>query len=112
MADRRRPEASKGPVNVAVTAGQRRALRIEAQRRGLAISSTIRTLALERLAEVAEERELQRAEKWQLEQVLAVVDEIASGAKRRSVPRSEIDAIFDAAIAEARSRAGRVPRAG
>lgn len=112
MADRRALDRPSGPISLAVTADQRRRLAAEARRRGLGVSPTIRTLALERLAEIEEEGQLARAEKWQLERVRELVDEIARGGKRHSVSRREIDAIFDEATRQAGARRKEDARAG
>jgi len=72
----------------------------------------VRTLALERLTEIADERQLARAERWQLERVRELVDEIERGGRRRTVGKAEIDALFDEAIGSARSRGGPASPAG
>ena len=59
--------SSAQPLSVALTAQQRQALAREGERRGMALSTTVRTLALERLREVATEDDLQRARRWQSE---------------------------------------------
>ncbi len=89
------------PVSVAMSAEHRRRIAAEAQRRGLGVSPTLRTLALERLADIDEERQLARARKWQLEQALKILDEVQRG----NVPEvawSEIEALFDKAPASVR----------
>jgi len=93
-----------------MSAEHRRRIAAEAQRRGLGFSPTVRTLALERLADIDEERQLARARKWQLEQARRVVDEIARGG-RRSVSRAEIDALFDEALEDTRAPRRNFPRA-
>lgn len=101
MTVRKRTRQASGPVSVAISAEQRQRLAAEAERRGLGVSPTIRTLALERLAEIGEERQLARARKWQLEQALKILDEVQQG----NVPEvawSEIEALFDKAPAPAR----------
>lgn len=96
MAARDRPLST--PVRVAVSAEQRRRIAAEAERRGLGVSPTIRTLALERLADIDETRQLARARKWQLEQALRALDDIERG-DVREVPWSEIEALFDESLA-------------
>lgn len=101
MATRKRTGPPSAPVSVVVSAEQRRRIAAEAERRGLGVSPTIRTLALERLADIGEERQLARARKWQLEQALKVIDEIQRG----NVPEvawSEIEALFGKAARSAR----------
>lgn len=111
MAGRKRAAGPSGPVSVVVSGEQRERLAAEARRRGLGVSPTIRTLALERLADIDEERQLARAQKWQLEQARRLVDEIARGGTR-DVSQAEIDAIFDEASQEAKATSGKAPRAG
>ena len=103
MAPKRRAEQASGPVSVAVSPEQRKRLAIEARRRGLGVSPTIRTLALERLAEVQEERQLGRAREWQLERAREVLDAIERGEVGEST-WEEIDEIFEQALTEARER--------
>lgn len=60
MAVRRMKKTSRParvPVSVAIAERERQRLEVEARRRGLGLSPTIRTLALERLAEIDDERE-------------------------------------------------------
>ena len=83
----------------------RRRLQAEARRRGLGVSPTLRTLAVERLAEVEEERELGRARAWQLQRALDVLDAIERGEVEES-SWDEIDALFDKALARAKRRSG------
>ncbi|HET7699469.1 MAG TPA: hypothetical protein VFM06_01225 [Candidatus Limnocylindria bacterium] len=73
---------------------QRRRFAVEAGRRGLGVSSTIRALAIERLAEIEHETQLARARRWQGEQMRGVMGRIA----RRGfdeVSEAEIDALFE-----------------
>jgi hypothetical protein len=103
MPPRKRVASTKGPVSIAVGADHRERLHAEARRRGLGFSSTIRTLALERLSEIEEERQLARARKWQLERALETVEEIERG-DVKEVSWDEIDKIFDDALEKIRRR--------
>ena len=103
MAPRKQVPRTEGPVSIAVSADHRLRLRAEARRRGLGFSSTIRTLALERLSEIEEERQLARARKWQLERALETVDGIERG-DVNEVSWDEIDRIFDEALEKIRRR--------
>ena len=103
MATRKRVASTEGPVSIAVSADHRKRLRTEARRRGLGFSSTIRTLALERLSEIEEERRLARSRKWQLERALEAVDEIERG-DAKEVSWDEIEKIFDEALEQIRRR--------
>lgn len=81
---------------------QRQEFEAEARRRGLGVSSTIRALALERAAQLREERQLQRARRWQTERMRALVDRIEAG-EVGEASQEEIDAIFDEADAPTRN---------
>jgi len=97
MAVRRRPRQATGPVSVALSPEQRERLVAEARRRGLGVSPTMRTLALERVAEIEAERQLARARQWQLERARELVDEIERGQVGEAT-WDEIDRIFDEAL--------------
>lgn len=103
MAIRKRAPRTAGPVSIAVSAEQRKRLEAEARRRGLGVSPTIRTLALERLSQIQEERQLTRARQWQVERALEVVDASERGEIGEST-WEEIEKIFDEALAELRGR--------
>ncbi len=90
-------------MSVAVSAEHRRRLEAEARRRGLGFSSTMRALALERLAELEEERQLSRARRWQTERTLEVIGEIERGVPTES-SWDGIEAAFDEALEQARRR--------
>ncbi len=92
------------PVSVALTAPERSAFETEAQRRGLGLSTTIRSLAFERAAEVRQERQRERARRWQLSQLDALIARIESEGIRE-VPQEQIDAVFAEAAASSRPRA-------
>ncbi len=89
------------PVSVAVTRVQREEFEDEAQRRGLGISSTIRSLAVERIGELREQRQLERARRWQTERMHAFADRIDKG-EVGEASWAEIDAIFEQADARDR----------
>lgn len=103
MAVRKRAPRPKGPVSVAVSGEHRERLQAEARRRGLGVSSTVRTLALERLSQIEEDRQLARARKWQLARALEAVAEIERGDAKES-SWGEIEEIFDQALEKARRR--------
>jgi len=103
MALRKRTPRSKGPVSVAVSGEHRDRLQAEARRRGLGVSSTVRTLALERLSQLEEDRQLARARKWQLARALEDAAEVERGEAKES-SWEEIEQIFDQALEKARRR--------
>ncbi len=105
MAIRKRPRRATGPVSVVLSSEQRERLETEARRRGLGVSPTIRTLALERVAAIDEERQLARARLWQLERARELLDAIARGGVEESTWEA-IDQIFDEALPETRGRSG------
>ena len=86
--------SSQGPVSVNVPKSLRGALAREARRRGLALSTTLRALVIERMREIAEEDELGHAEVWQRAQAWATWDRIRGG-DRREVSRAALDAVFE-----------------
>ncbi len=81
---------------------QRREFEAEARRRGLGISTTIRSLAIERAAELREQRHRERARQWQTERMRALIDRIEAG-EVGEASQTEIDALFE----EAEARDGR-----
>lgn len=103
MAPRKRAARPAPPVSVAVSGEHRRRLEAEARRRGLGFSPTIRTLALERLTQLEDQRQLARARRWQLERALEVAEEIGRGTAR-SVSWDEVEAAFDEALEQLRRR--------
>jgi hypothetical protein len=68
----------------------------EARRRGLPLSTTVRTLALERIQELEQAAELSGAEAWQQAQAWATWDRIRAG-DRREVSRADLAAVFESA---------------
>jgi hypothetical protein len=85
--------SSAQPLSVALTAPQRQALAREGERRGMALSTTVRTLALERLREVATEDELQRARRWQSAEARKIFDQLQAGTMGEA-SQGDIDALF------------------
>lgn len=81
------------PVSVALSEPERERFESEAKRRGLGLSTTIRSLAVERADELAAERQRQRALRWQSERVRALLDRMdAEGFQEAS--QADIDAVF------------------
>ena len=87
------------PISIAVTKEQRAEFEAEAKRRGVGISTTIRSLAVERAAELREQRRRERARRWQTQRIRALADLIeVEGFVEAS--QADIDAIFDRADAD------------
>lgn len=86
------------PVSVALSDSERERFEAEAKRRGLGLSTTIRSLAVERADELAAERQRQRALRWQTERVRKLLDRIdAEGFEEAS--QADIDAILAEPVA-------------
>ena len=81
------------PVSVALAKPERAAFASEAKRRGLGLSTTIRTLAFERINELRAQRQRDRAMGWQLDRLRALIERIDTDGFREA-SQSEIDAIF------------------
>ena len=81
------------PVSVAVTNEQREEFASEARRRGLGISTTIRNLAVERTTQLRDERQRERARRWQTQRMLTLAERIESG-QVGEASQEEIDGIF------------------
>lgn len=94
------------PISVAVTKEQRDEFVAEARRRGIGVSTTIRSLAIERAAELREQRQRERARRWQTERMRALADRIEGG-EFVGASQAEIDAIFDDAEIQDRVRSKR-----
>lgn len=92
------------PVSVALSQPERSTFEAEARRRGLGLSTTIRSLAFERVAEVRQERQRERARRWQLAQLDALISRIESEGIRE-VSQGQIDAVFALAAARLQPRA-------
>lgn len=89
------------PVSVALTKPERAAFESEAKRRGLGLSTTIRTLAFERTRELREQGQRERAMRWQTERLRELIGRIRAD-RFQEASQAEIDAIF--AEAEALDR--------
>jgi len=101
----RRDRGKKAPpVSVALSKPERSTFEAEAQRRGLGLSTTIRSLAFERVAEVRQERQRERARRWQLGQLDALIARIEREGIRE-VSQDQIDAVFAEAAARSQPRA-------
>lgn len=74
----------------------------EAKRRGLALSTAVRTLLLERVDELDDFERLTRAEEWQRAEAWATWQRMNAG-DAREVSKSEIDAEFDLALQASRA---------
>ncbi len=98
-----RAAGKEAPVSVALTKEQRQEFTAEARRRGLGVSTTIRTLAVERTNELRAQRQRERARRWQTERMRALADRIDAG-EVNEASQEEIDAVFTAAEAEDRHR--------
>src|SRR5947209_10460717 len=85
------------PVSVAMSKEQRDALQAEARRRGLGLSTAIRTLALERVEDLSRERQRERAMRWQTARMWAIADRIEREGFQEAT-QAEVDAIFENAL--------------
>ena len=81
------------PISVAVTKEQRADFEAEARRRGVGVSTTIRSLAVERASELREQRERDRARRWQTGRLRALADRIEAG-EFDEASKADIDAAF------------------
>jgi hypothetical protein len=88
-----RGNRSAGPVSVALTKREREAFEAEARRRGLGLSTTIRTLAVERANEIQADQQLERARRWQTERVRELAGHIESHGFEEAT-EAEIEALF------------------
>jgi hypothetical protein len=99
------------PVSVALGKEQRAAFEAEAKRRGLGLSTTIRTLAIERTHEIREQRQRERARRWQTERLRTLIDRIERDGFQEA-SQADIDAVFaedrrsSAALVSRRRRRG------
>jgi len=92
MARRARSE-KVAPVSVALAKPERSAFESEAERRGLGLSTTIRTLAFERVNDLREQRQRDRTLRWQSDRLHALLERIRSEGFREA-SQADIDAIF------------------
>lgn len=89
------------PVSVALPQQDRVIFEEEARRRGLGLSTTIRTLASERTHELRAERQRERAMRWQTQRLRGLIERIEREGIRE-VSQSDIDAVFAAVEAQER----------
>lgn len=94
------------PVSVALTKPDRSTFQAEAKRRRLGLSTTIRTLALERAGEIELERQRERARRWQGDRLRGLIERIEREGFQEAT-QAQIDAIFDRAQSEAQPRRAR-----
>lgn len=91
------------PVSVALAKPERAAFASEAKRRQLGLSTTIRALAFERITELADQRQRERATRWQTDRLKALIERIGDEGFQGST-QADIEAIF--VDAEALDRSG------
>jgi len=91
------------PISMAMGNDERDIFEAEARRRGLGVSTTIRTLALERATELREQRQIERARVWQTQRMRVAVDRMRKG-QNPVVDEAVIDALFDDAGTAPRRR--------
>lgn len=91
------------PISVAMADAERDLFEAEARRRGLGVSTTIRALALERATELREQRQIERARRWQTERMRVAVEQMDAG-QNPEVDQAEIHAVFENAGAPRRGR--------
>ncbi len=101
MARASKKAESAPPVSVALAKPERAVFQSEAERRGLGLSTTIRTLAFERMSDLREQRQRERAMRWQTDRLRALIERIHTDGFQEA-GQAEIDAIF--AEAEALDR--------
>lgn len=89
----REASAKMPPISVAVTKEQRAAFEAEAKRRGVGVSTAIRSLAVERAGELSEQRQRDRARQWQTDRLRALADRIEAG-EFIEASQADIDAVF------------------
>lgn len=98
-----RGQRRDAPVSIALAEAERSTFQAEARRRKAGLSTTIRSLAGERLEELRRERQRERARRWQIAQL----DELIAEMERdgfREVSRDKIDAAFAESAARSRRR--------
>lgn len=89
------------PVSVALTEPERSTFEAEAKRRGLGLSTTIRALAYERVSHVREERQRERARRWQTGRLQELIARIERDGFEEAT-QGQIDAIFTRAVSPTR----------
>ena len=99
---RRGDRARKAPpVSIALAKPERSTFEAEAKRRRLGLSTTIRALASERANELSQERQRERARRWQTERLRELIARIERDGFEDAT-QAEIDAIFTQAGAQPR----------
>ena len=81
------------PISVAMTKEQRAEFEAEARRRGVGVSTAIRSLAVERAGELRDQRQRDRARRWQTERLRVLADRIEAG-EFIEASQADIDAAF------------------
>jgi hypothetical protein len=81
------------PVSVALTEPERATFETEARRRGLGLSTTIRALAFERASQAREERQRERARRWQTARLRQLIERIERDGFEQAT-QQQIDAVF------------------
>jgi len=94
MAATSRARHKASPVSVALTEQEKSAFEAEARRRGLGLSTTIRALAIERTNQMREQRQRDRALRWQGERMRELAGRIEAEGFEEATQDS-IDAIFE-----------------
>ncbi len=97
------------PVSIALAETDRSTFEAEARRRKAGLSTTIRSLAAERVEQLRQERQRERARRWQLAQLDDLIAEIEHDGFRE-VSRDQINAAFAGSAARSRRRAHAVAR--
>lgn len=90
------------PVSVALTEPERSTFEAEARRRGLGLSTAIRTLAFERVNQVREEHQRERARRWQTERLRQLIERIERDGFQEAT-QVQIDTVFSHAGAQPRT---------
>lgn len=98
--------SSAGPLSVVLPKALRERLSIEARKRGLPLSTAVRTLVAERVREIDEASALSAADQWQRSQAWATWEQLEKGALEE-VTRDDLAKDFASALAR-RARKARV----
>lgn len=91
------------PVSIALAETDRSTFEAEARRRKAGLSTTIRSLAAERIEELRQERRRERARRWQLARLDDLIVEIERDGFHE-VSRDQINAAFAESAARSRQR--------
>jgi hypothetical protein len=90
-------QGRSAPVSIAMNKQQRDAFAAEARRLGLGLSTTIRTLAMERIEDLRQQRQRERALRWQGDRMRALADRVEREGFDEAT-QGEVDAIFADAL--------------